>query len=183
MFLSFFFFLLCFPTFFDVWIIYSPTNCKLWNIINAFLFCLPWYIFLGTLLSWIRYYIIAIYILIFNIHSNSKLRIGMKLTLLFGTFTMNCAQLFVFDLKKILRNYAGSSFCCHMAPELPQGNPNQNFKHRDNIDIDYRTGIIAIKRLYVDDLSSIQLHHFQWLPRHFKVRFPEQQWVREHSFK
>lgn len=29
----------------------SPVGCKVWNIINAFLFCLPWYIFLGIMLD------------------------------------------------------------------------------------------------------------------------------------
>jgi len=29
----------------------SPISCKVWNIINAFLFCLPWYIFLGIMLD------------------------------------------------------------------------------------------------------------------------------------
>ena len=33
---------------------FSPVGCKVWNIINAFLFCLPWYIFLGRFFAFWR---------------------------------------------------------------------------------------------------------------------------------
>ena len=33
---------------------FSPVGCKVWNIINAFLFCLPWYIFLGRFFASFR---------------------------------------------------------------------------------------------------------------------------------